>query len=497
MNKSKTIEIDPVTRVEGDLKFQAQYDDNGIISNAWSSGSMFRGFERFLIGKKPMDALGITPRICGMCSAAQSYVCSNALRDLFQVEMPANGYHIKNIVLGIENIQNHFTHFYLLFGPDLAHSRYKKNPSYNRVVKRFSSNGESYKRFIELRNDFMNMMGIFGGRWPHNLAMQPGGTSEILNDRLRLNYGHGHFLAFKEGIENLFLGCTLEQWLKIDTREKLDIYIEKQKGKSDLSVFLKAGLEYGLDTLGKGPGKYISAGAYDLTDGSSLFKPGFFDKTIKTFSHLHIKEAVRFSFFEDEKTLSRHPFEGKTHPFSSENKEKYSWVKAPRYQGKVVETGPLARMIIHQDPLVFNLFKEKGASVWLRVFARFQEALLTLSILNHWILSLEINAPNINHWEEVKSGEGVGLGGAARGILGHWIQVEKGLISNYQVITPTAINASPRDDNNLPGPIEMAAIGTKVQDETDPLELLHIIRSYDPCLVCSCHAVKPMDDGCQ
>jgi len=83
MNKSSVIEIDPITRVEGDLKFQAQCDENSIITDAQSSGSMFRGFEQFLVGKKPMDALGITPRICGMCSSAQSYVCSNALRDLF------------------------------------------------------------------------------------------------------------------------------------------------------------------------------------------------------------------------------------------------------------------------------------------------------------------------------------------------------------------------------------------------------------------------------
>ncbi|MCP3900005.1 MAG: nickel-dependent hydrogenase large subunit [Desulfobacteraceae bacterium] len=490
MNKYKTIEIDPVTRVEGDLRFQAQCDDQGIIKDAQSAGSLFRGFERFLIGKKPIDALGITPRICGMCSSAQSYVCSNALRDLFKVEMPDNGYHIKNVVLGIENIQNHFTHFYLLFGPDLAHQRYENKPSYSEVLRRFQINGESYIRFIHLRNDFMNMMGIFGGRWPHNLAMQPGGTSEIINDRLRLNYGYGHYLAFKEGIEKLFLGCTINEWFKIDSLEKLDIYLEKQKNRSDLSLFLKAGIEFGLDKLGKGPEKFMSSGAYDLTDGSFLFKPGFYDGEIKEFSQQHITESIKYSFFEDDEKSSRHPSQGKTHPCDGENKEKYSWIKSPRYQDQVVEVGPLARMIIHQDPLILELLKEKGASVWLRMFARFQEAIRTLAILDEWILSLKINATNINHWEDVSHGEGVGLGAAARGMLGHWISVEKGLISNYQVITPTSINASPRDHNNLPGPMEMATIGTRVQDENDPLELLHIIRSYDPCLVCSCHVVK-------
>jgi len=490
MSNSKIIDIDPVTRVEGDLRFQARCDENGLVTEAHASGSMFRGFERFLIGKAPMDALGITPRICGMCSAAQSYVCSNALRDLFQVEMPANGYHIKNIVLGIENIQNHFTHFYLLFGPDLAHPRYEKKKLYQKINQRFRINGESYKRFITLRNDFMNMMGIFGGRWPHNLAMQPGGTSESLNDRLRVNYGYSHFLAFKKGIETFFLGCSIQEWLKIDTLAKLDDYLEKQQNRSDLSLFLRAGIAFGLDKLGKGPEKYISSGAYDLIDGSFLFKPGFYDGTFKDFSHQHITESVKYSFFEDDEIPGHHPFQGKTLPDNGGNKEKYSWVKAPRYQDQVVEVGPLARMIVLQDPLILDLFKQNGASVWLRVFARFQEAIRTLATLDEWILSIRINAPNINHWEEVTQGEGVGMGSAARGILGHWIQVEKGIISRYQVITPTAINASPKDYNHLPGPMEMATIGTQIQDDNDPLELLHIIRSYDPCLVCSCHVGK-------
>lgn len=491
MGKNKTrIEIDPVTRVEGDLSFSAVCDEDGMVTDAKSSGNMFRGFERFLIGKKPMDALGITPRICGMCSSAQSYVCSNALRDLFQVEMPANGYHIKNIVLGIENVQNHFTHFYLLFGPDLAHPRYKDQPLHNEVVKRFSINGSSYKRFLRLRNDFMNMMGIFGGRWPHNLAMQPGGTSEIINDRLRLNYGYSHYLSFKKGIEEVVLGCSLDEWHKIDTVQRLEGFLEDRENGSDLALFLNAGLEFGLDRLGKGPEKFISPGSYDLIDGTCFFRPGYYDGDFKKFSHQQITESTKYAYFKS-REKGRHPLKGETLPIDRESKKKYSWVKAVRYQGNVVETGPLARMVIDRDPLILALFRKMGASVWLRVFARFQEAVRTLDILKEWILSLEINGPNINHWKAVTSGTGVGLGPAARGLLGHWIQVEEKRIVNYQIITPTAINASPKDQNRQPGPLEAACIGTRVKDRDDPLELFHIIRSYDPCLVCSCHVVKP------
>ncbi len=488
MDHPETIEIDPVTRVEGDLRFTAASDKNGIIVDAKSSGSMFRGFEQFLTQKNPMDALGITPRICGMCSSAQSYVCSNALRDLFQVEMPANGYHIKNIVLGIENIQNHFTHFYLLFAPDLAHQRYKKHPYFSEVKRRFNINGESYVKFVRLRNDFMNMMGIFGGRWPHNLAMQPGGTCEIINDRLRLNYGHSLYLSFKKGIETLFLGCSIKAWLNIDSPDKLEAYLDTQQNRSDLSLFLTAGVTSGLDKLGKGPESFISSGSYNLVDGTFLFPPGFYDGAFKDFTQKDITESTLYSFFKTTEN-GCHPFNGETCPAEDE-KDKYSWIKAPRYQNRVVEVGPLARMILAKDPLILSLFEQKGASVWLRIFARIQEAVRTLDELGQWIQSIRINSPNINHWKEVTQGEGIGLGEAARGLLGHWIQVKKGKISNYQIITPTAINASPKDQAHQPGPLEEACLGTHVQDAKDPLELLHIIRSYDPCLVCSCHVVK-------
>lgn len=481
------ITIDPLTRVEGDLRFEVECDEQGIVTDARSSGVMFRGFEQFLKGKKPIDALGIAPRICGMCSSAHSYVCSNALRMLFNIDMPPNGYHIKNIVLGVENIQNHFTHFYLLFAPDLVHPGYKNQPTYKEVKERFAVGGSSYKSILSARNDFMNLMGIFGGRWPHNLAMQPGGTSLITDDPLRLAYGFDNYIAFKEKIEEYFLGCAVDDWLEIKSISKLQGYLDEQKKKSDLALFLTAGREFGLDAMGKGPERYLSYGAYDLVDGTHLFKSGFYDGGFKKFSQKEITESVKYSFFED--NAGGHPFEGDSTPSYRENDVKYSWTKAPRYQQKPVEVGPLARMIINRDPLILALFKKEGASVWLRIFARFQEGIRTLPVLGEWIQAVEIDKPGISHWKAVTKGEGVGFGAAARGGLGHWIKVDNGVISNYQIITPTAINASPKDDNNVHGPIEGAVIGATVQDKKSPIELLQIVRSFDPCLSCSCHVL--------
>jgi len=473
--------------VEGDLRFEVECDEQGVVTDARSSGVMFRGFEQFLIWKKPIDALGIAPRICGMCSSAHSYVCSNALRDLFNIDMPPNGYHIKNIVLAVENIQNHFTHFYLLFAPELANPLYKKQPAYKEVKRRFGVGGSSYRLMLNVRNNFMNVMGIFGGRWPHNLSMQPGGTSVIIDDSLRLAYGFDNCIAFKEQIEKHFLGCTIDDWLKIKSASQLQGYLDEQKNKSDLAFFLTAGREFGLDAIGKGHENFLSYGAYDLLDGTHLFKSGFYDGGFKDFSHKEITESVKYAFFED--GAGGHPFDGDSTSSYSEDSIKYSWSKAPRYQQKPVEVGPLARMIMDKNPLILNMFKKEGASVWLRVFARFQEGIRTLHVLGEWIQALEIDKPGITHWGDVDKGEGFGLGAAARGGLGHWIKVDNGVISNYQMITPTAINSSPRDDNDVHGPLESAVIGVTVQDKKNPVEVLQIARSFDPCLSCSCHVV--------
>jgi hydrogenase large subunit len=84
----------------------------------------------------------------------------------------------------------------------------------------------------------------------------------------------------------------------------------------------------------------------------------------------------------------------------------------------------------------------------------------------------------------------MGITDAPRGALGHWIQIEDGKIANYQLVVPTTWNASPKDDQGQPGPLEQALIGTKVADPENPHELVRIVRSYDPCLACSIHTIN-------
>jgi Ni,Fe-hydrogenase I large subunit len=89
-----------------------------------------------------------------------------------------------------------------------------------------------------------------------------------------------------------------------------------------------------------------------------------------------------------------------------------------------------------------------------------------------------------------ENGEGVGLGEAPRGALGHWISVKNGKIDRYQCIVPTTWNASPRDDSGVAGPMEQALAGTPVSDEKNPMEAARVVRTFDPCLACAIHSLK-------
>src|SRR5210317_1288978 len=132
------IAIDPFNRIEGDLRIEIEVEDNTVHS-AKSSGIMFRGFERIMSGRAPMDALVITPRICGICSGSHGVAAAKALAQAQGAEMPDNGFYMKNLILGIEVVMSHLSHFYLLFAPDLTNQRYKNLRGYDTVNQRFTA----------------------------------------------------------------------------------------------------------------------------------------------------------------------------------------------------------------------------------------------------------------------------------------------------------------------------------------------------------------------
>ncbi|MCW8949174.1 MAG: nickel-dependent hydrogenase large subunit, partial [Sedimenticola sp.] len=184
---SRTI-VGPFNRVEGDLEVQLEIAD-GKVNEAWVVSPMYRGFEQILHGKDPRDALIYTPRICGICSVSQSIAAADALANAQGVERPMNGELSLNLIHACENLADHFTHFYLFFMPDFARAIYSKEPWFEAVEKRFKAvKGRAAADVMQARAEFMHLMGIMAGKWPHTLGIQPGGSARSIEatEKVRL-----------------------------------------------------------------------------------------------------------------------------------------------------------------------------------------------------------------------------------------------------------------------------------------------------------------------
>jgi hydrogenase large subunit len=276
-------------------------------------------------------------------------------------------------------------------------------------------------------------------------------------------------------------------------------------------VLAVAGVYSDYFEIGQGCGNLLAYGSYeldgkepDLTKRNRFFRPGTTspDLRVNELDPAKITEEVRHSWYDDS-ISGRHPSQGDVVPEEGK-KEAYSWLKSPRYGGTVFEVGPLARIIVNYargNPKVKSLvdstlsqanLKPKAMfSVMGRNLARALETKLIADTMANWVLELKPGEPAYISYELPEESTGMGLVDAARGALGHWIEIKEGKIANYQVITPSTWNISPRDDKDQPGPLEQAIIGTKIKDEANPFEIVRIIRSFDPCLACSIHLISP------
>jgi hydrogenase large subunit len=244
-------------------------------------------------------------------------------------------------------------------------------------------------------------------------------------------------------------------------------------------------LKHGLDRIGTWPARFLSSGGWRGPAGETLMKPGFYDGEVREFDPDQIVEHVKHSWYEPhEGGLS--PLDGETDP-APERAEAYSWVKAPRYAGQPAETGPLARMVNDHDPLVTDLLTRYGPSAFVREIARLHETVRLLRQIGTWLNEVDPEEPFYQETPRAMAGSGLGLVEAPRGILGHWIRVEEGKVQNYQIITPTGWNLSPRDSDGCPGPLEEALVGVPVRDPEQPTAVSHVVKSFDPCLYCTVH----------
>ena len=477
--------VGPFNRVEGDLEVALDIAD-GRVRSAQVNSPLYRGFEQILQGRDPFDALVIAPRICGICSVSQSAAAAAALASVMGLDMPPNGRLAQNLTLASENLADHFSHFYLFFMPDFARETYRGRPWFTLAEARFKAiSGSAAQQVLPARADFLHLMGYLAGKWPHTLSVQPGGSAKAVEagEKARML---AVLHQFRRYLERTLFGERLETIAALDSEAALQAWMAaRPAGASDFRLFLEIAADLRLETLGRATDRFLSYGSYPF-ESSHLFRPGVWEDKWRALDPTQIAEDVSHSPMSGP-DVALPPADGITLPL--EGKEgAYSWCKAPRLAGEVAETGALARQLVQGHPLMRDLAARSGGNVRNRVIARLLEFALVVPAMENWVKALKPGELFCHHGKMPEDARGYGLVEAARGSLGHWLHIYRGRIFNYQIIAPTTWNFSPRDATSTPGPLEQALVGTPVlPGETTPVAVQHVVRSFDPCMVCTVH----------
>jgi uptake hydrogenase large subunit len=481
--------VGPFNRVEGDLEVRLEIAD-GAVREAHVVAPMYRGFETMLNGRAPHDALVIVPRICGICSVSQSVAAARALADAAGTGVPPNGVHAINLMLACENLADHLTHFYLFFMPDFTRPVYADRPWFAEATRRFAAlQGEHARRATAARQRWFELMGTLGGKWPHTGSVQPGGSARAIEaaERIRLLARVREFRAFAEQV---LFGAPLEEVASLDSEAALQAWHAADPARGDLRLFLTVAADVGLERLGVGPGLAISHGAFRQPDGCASFGGGVWDAATQRLGTLDldaVTEDATHAWLVAGPAVALHPRDGLTRP-DADKPGAYTWNKAPRLAGRVAETGAVARQLADGHPLIRAAVARAGTNVATRVLARLLEIARVVPLCEQWLAALAPREPFFAPDKLPDEAEGVGLTEAARGALGHWLRVRDGKIVNYQIVAPTSWNFSPRDAAGTPGALETALVGAPVRPgEATPVAVQHIVRSFDPCMVCTVH----------
>jgi [NiFe] hydrogenase large subunit len=516
--------IDPVTRIEGHLRVEVEVT-NGKVSDAWASGGLYRGMETVLIGRQPTDAYYIAQRICGVCPISHGHASTMGSEAALGIKIPNNARIIRNIIEGAETLHSHILWFYTLTALDyvdvvsalsaniantyaLAESAGTSTADFGGIQKRlkdFVAGGQlsiftngywghpamklpaelnliavaHYLEALQMQAEAAQIIAIMGGKFPHFMTSLPGGTVWVPTEE-RLADILFRWQEVHDWIANTMIPDTLA-----------------------IAPFYLSAAGYG-----KGVGNYLSWGVFDAPD----FDP---KKRVLPRGALigglnpvdpdpaKVKEYIDHSWYNSGDGLNPSVGETKADFTTYDTAGKYSWIKAPRYDDKPMEVGPLSRMLVAYvagntgvkslvDSTLATLSKAAGAtldptvllSLLGRVAARNLEAMYVADQMGTWITELvaAVKSGDSSYFVEATTdtGEGAGLWEAPRGALGHWVSVKGGKIDRYQVVTPSTWDMSPRDAKGVRGPLEEALVGAPIADVTKPLEALRIVHSFDP-----------------
>ncbi len=551
------IVVDPITRIEGHLRIDVEVE-GGRVRNSWASGQMWRGIEVILQGRDPRDAWVITQRICGVCTTVHAITSVRAVEAAMGIEIPLNAQLIRNLILAGHALHDHIVHFYHLSALDwvdvvdalkgdpkkTARLAQSLSPWPRNSVKEFQAVKEKLEAFVA-----RGQLGPFtNGYWGHPaMKLSPEVNLlavthylQALEYQRKANQAVAILGSKTPNIQNLAVGGVANA-INLDDDQALNM--AKLYWIKDLLEEVRAFVEqvYLVDVaaigamypewLGYGAGvtNYLAVPDMPLdTKGTEFDLPG------GTIFGGNLKGARRFESFEDpyfrdnvteciahawyDGDWTRHPYEEETVPHYTdfEDDGKYSWIKAPRFDGKPMQVGPLAQVLVGfatgHEPTVRHLKRAIGIASKIagiqvgpkhlhstlgRHLARAVRAAVIAELgLKHWGLLVENigkgDFTTFTPWD-APAGEvrGFGFHEAPRGALSHWVVIRDGRIANYQCVVPTTWNAGPRDAKGKKGPYEASLLGNPIADPKRPLEVLRTVHSFDPCLACAIHTLDP------
>lgn len=553
------IAIDPVTRIEGHLRIEATVE-GGKVADAWTSSTMFRGMEIVLRKRDPRDAWLFAQRICGVCTTVHALASVRAVESAVGSNPPLNARLIRDIIAGTQYVQDHVIHFYHLHAFDWVDvaSATKADPAAaSRLAQSISAWPKSSPGYFkEIRDKVAGIVnsgqpGLFAnGYWGHpayrlspeaNLVLVAhylealDWQREIVRVQAILGGKNPHPQTYLVGGMAIPIDPDSQAALNFSRLDEERTILESAKAFVEHVYLPDAVLvaSHYPEWFGYGAGHktYMAYGDFPQPSGdvsSYRFARGIVrypnEAGVDAFDPAKISEYVTRSWYAyPDERVGLHPSRGETNPtytgpqppfeFLNVN-DKYSWLKAPRYDGEVMEVGPLARLLVSyaagrpdikktvDDALrTLKLQRADLASTLGRVVARALETQLMSAWLLEWhdesvanVANGDLAVHDGSRWEPSSwpaECEGWGSHEAPRGSLGHWVRIESGAIANYQAVMPTTWNASPRDARGIRGPYEAALLGTPVADPQRPLEILRTVHSFDPCMACAVHVLDP------
>ncbi|QCD52625.1 nickel-dependent hydrogenase large subunit [Campylobacter sp. RM16192] len=551
------IVVDPVTRIEGHLRVEVVVDENNVVKEAYSGSTLWRGIEQIVKGRDPRDAGFFTQRICGVCTYSHYRAGIIAVEKALGIVPPLNAELTRTLMNAALYLHDHVVHFYQLHGLDWVdiisalqadpvkaseeafkycdtpyatgadklkevkekvaafakkgnlgpfanaywgHSTYKFTPEQNLIVL------SHYLECLSIQRTMAQMMAIFGSKNPHPQSLTVGGVTCVMDILSPSRLGE-YLTKFKEVSEF------------VNRAYYPDIVMAAKAYGNEPSVLNDVGVANLLSY------DEFMVGRNDNLFQSGIILNGDISKVYEVDDMKITEEATR-AWYKDDKPL--HPYDGKTEPNYTglvdmntldghgkmvdtkvfNVKGKYSWIKAPRYEGKPMQVGPLASIVVNYArgnkrvvPVVDKFLKDTGLplsavfSTLGRTAARMLEAKI---VVNHGLEAFNNLVENLKSDQETcakyvidknKEYKGYFAGNAPRGALSHWCRIKDGVITNWQAVVPSTWNASPKDANGVRGSYEECIIGLKIADLTQPLEIIRKIHSYDPCIACAVHVM--------